>query len=106
MNIDKPFNHVIFFFQGLLLSICEGSIHGWIQHFSCFPHHRHGYPVSFQVSQDVNSLLLSHWRKQTGSHWPKTTFKLLSPQLQNKGGEKPLAELFPQVGISPVVIFQ
>ena len=81
VTIDEPFNHVLFASQGLLLSLCEGSVHGGIQHFSCFPHDRHGYPVSFQVSQDISSELFSRWRKETGAHMPKTMFKLLSHQM-------------------------
>lgn len=105
VTVDELFNRVVFASQGLLLSVREGSVHGGIQHLSRLPHHCHGYPVSFQVSQDTSELF-SRWRKEPAAPQPKTMFKLLSYQMWNKGETTLLIELFLQLGHALVVTFQ
>lgn len=103
----EPFNHVMFVFQGLLLSIREGAVHSWIQHVSRFPHHCHGDPVSFQVSWDKSSA--------SGSTTAENRLELIDSKQHFSfyiigytiNGKQPFGcQVVPLVGPTMVVIFQ
>lgn len=106
MTIAEPFNHVMFVFQGLLLSICEGVVHSWIQHVSCFAHHRHGDPVSFQVSWDkssASSSITTESRLELIDSRQHLSFYLISYPISRK---QPFSQVVPLVGPTVLVIFQ
>lgn len=106
VTIAEPFNPVVFVFQGLLLSIREGTVHGWIQHVPRFPHHCHGDPVSFQVSWDKSSA--------SGSTTAENRLEVIDSKqhfsfytiCHTTSGKQPFSLVVPLVGPTLVVIFQ